>query len=156
MLAKSTQFPRKDIHKGTWRAPGGTYTNQIDHVLVNSRYATSVIDVKTRRGANCDSDHFLVKSILRQRLSNIGKIKGKRRTGWDIEKLKKDSYKRAFQEQIHQQLSYENENNSIEEIWNDMKKTLTETSEERLGQRKRFNRKDWFDEECRVLIGKKN
>lgn len=37
MNISSTQFPRKNIYKHTWISPGGRYTSQIDHVLINNR-----------------------------------------------------------------------------------------------------------------------
>ena len=58
----------KDIHKGTWNDPAGRTVNQIDHVLINKRRATTVEDVKTMRGANCDSDHFLIRTIIRHKI----------------------------------------------------------------------------------------
>ena len=33
----STWFPRKDIHKGTWRLPGTNDTNQINRILVSKK-----------------------------------------------------------------------------------------------------------------------
>ena len=153
---RSTHFPRKDIYKGTWKAPNGTYMNQIDHVLVNNRYVTSVIDVKTCRGTNCDSDQHLVKTVIWQRLSNIGKIKGQQRTGWGVERLSEDNYKRIFEEVISKQLHDDNESSNIEEVWNDLKKTLSETSKEVLVERKRPDRREWYDNDCRMLVEKKN
>lgn len=54
LVVKSTMFPRKDIYKGTWKAPNGRYTNQIDHVMINTRFKNRIHDVKTVRGADCD------------------------------------------------------------------------------------------------------
>jgi exonuclease III len=38
----STWYPRKDIHKGTWKIPGTEDSNQIDYILVSKRWATDI------------------------------------------------------------------------------------------------------------------
>ena len=57
MVVASTLFNLKDIHKMTWRSSDGQSFNQVDHLLIDARYASNVIDVRTLRGANIDSDH---------------------------------------------------------------------------------------------------
>jgi len=88
MIIKSTSFEHKWIHKGTWICPGTKVVNQIDHVVINKRHVSSITDVKSLRGPNCESDHFLVKVTLRERLVNVLKNQGKKRKRWNTNKLK--------------------------------------------------------------------
>jgi len=75
MIVMSTQFQHKQIHKGAWRSPDHNIVNQIDHVLVNQNKKEAIEDVRSLRGPNIDSDHFLLKTTLKQKLPNICKMK---------------------------------------------------------------------------------
>jgi endonuclease/exonuclease/phosphatase family metal-dependent hydrolase len=64
LVVKSTIFPHRTIHKYTWTSPDGQTHNQIDHVLVDRRRHSSIIDVRSFSGADCDTDHYLVGANL--------------------------------------------------------------------------------------------
>lgn len=44
----------------TWQSPGGKYTNQIDYILIRTRFRTLIRNAKTMPSANCNSDHRLL------------------------------------------------------------------------------------------------
>jgi endonuclease/exonuclease/phosphatase family metal-dependent hydrolase len=81
-IINSICFNHKRIHKGTWTIPGSEQTHQIDHVLVSGRHGSSILDVKTARGPNSDSDHYLVKVKIKNRLATIeNNVSYKRQNG---------------------------------------------------------------------------
>ena len=57
LVFKSTMFPHRNIHIYTWTSPDGKTHKQIDHVLIDRRWHSSVLDVQSFRGAGCDTDH---------------------------------------------------------------------------------------------------
>ena len=69
LVVKSTMFPHTDIHKHTWTSPVGKTHNQIDHMLIDRRRQSSILDVRSFRGADCDTDHYLMVAKVRERLA---------------------------------------------------------------------------------------
>jgi hypothetical protein len=67
MIIVSTFHPHIDIHKGTWRLPDGVTFNQIDDLLID-RHKSNLVDVRSYRGSNIDSDHYLVIACLRTQI----------------------------------------------------------------------------------------
>jgi hypothetical protein len=75
LLIMSTCFQNKNIQKGTWKAPGDRIT-QIYHILVSARHSSNATDVRTCSGCSCDTSYYLVKAVLRHKLSNAQECDG--------------------------------------------------------------------------------
>ena len=65
----STCYQNKRIHKWTWISPDGNTLNQIDYVMINANKKGVLEDVRTKWVLNCASDHFPVKTIIKQKLT---------------------------------------------------------------------------------------
>jgi hypothetical protein len=61
-------FPYRNIHKFTRTSPDGKMHNQIDHILIDRKWHSSVLDVQSFRAADCDTDDYLVVAEVRERL----------------------------------------------------------------------------------------
>jgi hypothetical protein len=68
-IVKSTKFPHRNVHKYTWMSPDGNIHNQIDHILIDRRRHSSVLDVRSFRAADCDTDHYLVVANIRDKIA---------------------------------------------------------------------------------------
>jgi len=62
-------FPHQNIHKLTWTSLDGKTHNQIDHLLIDRRWLSSILKVLFFRGADCDTDHYLMGVKVVERLA---------------------------------------------------------------------------------------
>jgi hypothetical protein len=51
--------------------------SKIDHILIDRRRHSSVLDVRSFRAADCDIDHYLIVAKLRERLA-VNKLRSHR------------------------------------------------------------------------------
>jgi hypothetical protein len=69
LIVKSTMFPHRNFRKFVRTSPDGMTHNQIDHILIDRRRHSSVLDVRSFRAADCDTNHYLVVAKVRERLA---------------------------------------------------------------------------------------
>jgi hypothetical protein len=66
LTVKSMMLPHRNIHYFTWTSPDGKMHSQIDHILIDMRRHSSILDVWSFRAADCDTDHYLVVAKVRR------------------------------------------------------------------------------------------
>ena len=122
MAISSTLFQHKRIHKETWRSPDGTSSNQTDHVMIDSRHATDILDVKSCRGADCGSYHYMVKIKYRQRISTVGKLSTQRNIKYNVENLKEGNNAKEYRNKIEEllQILPNTEDQQVGAAWEDI------------------------------------
>jgi len=130
MIVMSTQFQHKQIHKGTWRSPDYNIINQIDHVLVNQNKKEAIEDVRSLRDPNIDSDHFLLKTTLKQKLPDIYKKKPILLTKWNRTNTQDPSKLRQYRTSLHNKLKNTPDTNNINEEWERIKEAITDAANE--------------------------
>jgi hypothetical protein len=62
-------FPHRNICKYNWTSPDGSTHNQIDHIQIDRRRHSSVLDVRSFRAADFNTDHYLVVAKIKERLA---------------------------------------------------------------------------------------
>jgi hypothetical protein len=158
MVISSVRFPHKDIHKETWITPNGHTENQIDHVLIDVRHASDIVDVKSCRGADCDSDHYLVKIKYRPRLSTASRSTGTRNVKFNMDRIKERTVRDKYRQILDQQLDSKSSQNNddIEEKWMNIKQSIHKAAEETLGTIQPKKRNGWFDQDCQIALDTRN
>ena len=62
-IVNSTMLPDRNVHKYTRTSPDGKTHNQIDHILIDWRWHSIVLDVRSVGGADLDNDHYLEEKV---------------------------------------------------------------------------------------------
>ena len=73
--------PKRRLY--TWTSPNGQHRNQIDFILCQQRWTSSIASIKTLSGAECDTDHQLLVAKVKLRLCEIKKSTTQKRFSVD-------------------------------------------------------------------------
>jgi hypothetical protein len=121
LVVKSTMLPHRSIHKYTWNFRDGKTHNQIDHILIDRRWHSSILDVRSFRGADCDSDHYLVVAKVWERLAvnkrMVNKMDVER---FNLKQLNEEEVKEKYQVTIKNKfaaLEILDDNRDINRAW---------------------------------------
>jgi hypothetical protein len=153
---RSAKFQHRRIHKSTWKAPGQDICNHIDHVLINKRRASMITGVHTLRGPNYDSDHYLLRTNIRQRISKVKEGTYRRSRKCDVTKLQNPDIKNKYEKNIAQILNKTDQSPDIELEWDNLKNIINDVAFDKVGIRINTKNAGWFDEDIRKAIKAKN
>jgi hypothetical protein len=82
----------------------GKMHNQIVHVLIDRKRRSSILDVWSFRGADCDTDHCLVGAKVRERLA-VSKRPVNKIDRFNLKKLNEGEVKEQYQVKIKNRFS---------------------------------------------------
>ena len=142
-MVASTRFPHLNIHKGTWTFPDQSTVNQIDHIAIDVRHASSIMDVRTFRGANIDSDHYLVVAKVALRISRPKARQGGAGRRYNVERLQSPEIAKSFSDRVTSNLSRSSQppTQCIESQWQHCQDAIREAASDVLGFKQPRTRK---------------
>jgi hypothetical protein len=137
LRVKSTMFPHRNIHKYTWMSADGKTHNQIDHILIDRRRHSNILDVRSYRVADCDIDHYLVGAKVRERLAVNKQISHRFHVGrFNLNKLNEVEDKEQYRVEVSNRFAVLEDLDAEVEInsaWEMIRENIKISAKESLG-----------------------
>lgn len=150
----STCFQHHIRRLYTWRSPGDRVRNQIDYIMISSRWRSSIFNTRTYPGAECGSDHQLLVANLKIKFKAAREIqKNSKPTKRTVEEFKVEI--RSKIAELKRKLK---EDDTSDIKWGNIKQcidvTKTEIERRNVGSRSK-NNKHWITAETLDKIEKR-
>ena len=142
----NTLFRMADKYKTTWMHLWLKHWHLIDFIIVCQRDIRDVRVTRAMRGAECWTDHRLVRAVLALLIALLCGIQPKTvRDAYNVVKLKDPSYWALFQQVLDEKLQDCVTTKGSTEKWTSFKETVSKTAKEVLGVKTRTH-ENWFNE----------
>ena len=145
------QHPHK--HQLTWRNPTGNDSAVLDYILINSRFRSSLKDVRAMRGPDCGSDHYLVRSVIQLRLQR-SKSKSATQMKLDWKYLTSPFRKEALQIALSNRFATLAQTDNADEMEKQISEVILNCAKP-LCPPVRHRTQPWISNECLDLVEKR-
>jgi hypothetical protein len=137
----------------------GKTHNQIDHILINRRRNSNVLDVRSLRAADCDSDHYLVVAKVRERLA-VNKQRSQRShvERFNLKKVNDVKTKEKYHVEVLIRFAALEDFGvevDINSAWEMIRENIKISDKKSLGYYELKEHKPWFDEGCLKLLNQR-
>ncbi|XP_067124015.1 craniofacial development protein 2-like [Centruroides vittatus] len=148
MIIMNTIFKQHKRHLYTWTSPSGQYRDQIDYVLCQKEWRSSITVVKTLSGTDCNSDHQLLMAKMKLRLCSFKPTNPTKRV--DVEKVT-TAYAVEVKNRFEALCC---DDNNSEDLWRKIKQNVLIAAEITVPYKTKKKNKKWLMEET-LKIGEK-
>lgn len=149
LAVANTLFQNHNRRLYTWKSPGDRYRNQINYIMVKSRWKSSIRSCKTYPGADCGSDHQLLVMQFKVRLKNI---KLPQKKAINIPGSRKEKFREGIQSELMKGKMRIMNNQNPNKEWEMLKDIINENTE-RLRHDSTFQtNKHWITQGTLVTI----
>lgn len=145
------QLPEKWYN--SWQHPRSKRNHLLDYVIVRQRDIRDVHVKRAMRGADCGTDHMLIRSKLKLHiLAPIRRRQGRRFTKLNIERLNNDEGRNRLLDAVAETIADQNVTlaDSIGDAWSALRTTVYNAAVSALGKQTR-NNADWFDDNSTAI-----
>ena len=129
------KFMHQNIHKYAWTSPDWNTDIWINHILIDRRWHSNILDVQSFRGADWDTAHCLVVAKVRERLAvskqDVQKFDGEWFNLWKLNEL--DVRKQYQIEIMNKFAALENlrDDEDVNRAWENIKGHVKTSAKER-------------------------
>ncbi|KAI8519286.1 hypothetical protein Bbelb_025430 [Branchiostoma belcheri] len=149
----NTLYRQADKYKTTWMHPRSKQWHMLDYAICRRRDISDFKITRAMRGAECWTDHRLIRSILRLHIApNHQKKAAPTRAFYNVDQLKHPHIREKFANSLDTKLhSHGPLSGSTTQQWDQFKEVVKEAAKSSLGPKRRPHQ-DWFDDNDDAIL----
>jgi hypothetical protein len=149
MKIMNTFFKQPKRRLYTWTSPDGVSRNQIDYIIIQNRWRSTIHATHTLPGADCGTDHEILVAGLRLKLKKLKKEAVPAR--YDMEKISSE-YSVAIKNRFSALDLLERE---PEKLWTDLKEAVLREAQRNIPKLGKRSKSPWISESAIEIAGKR-
>ena len=149
LIVTNNMFKQKYAHKTTWTHRRSRHGHMIDFIITRCRDKMDICSTRTMRGANCGTDHQMLRSrvilSIRRKHNQKGAMKPVK---LNTSKLRNTIHAESLVQEMDNALAQSSEDNDTP-CWTSFQQVVYDTAKASLGKHEKHQ--DWFDTNDQIL-----
>ncbi|KAL0895144.1 hypothetical protein ABMA27_013595 [Loxostege sticticalis] len=151
LLIANSLFEHHPRRLYTWVSPDGKTRNQIDYIMIRSRWRSSITNAHTLPGADCGSDHQLLISKLKLKLTAARVIKQTRK----LEVKDVPRFRSVVERNWSQWSEADLSNETTDALWDRAKSLIVSAVSEATPPIRTHKKQHWMTDDTFKLVEKR-